>query len=55
MIVDKIWKLTNYENLTPFSFSSMFSSPKKLGAARAMGKRCGYTNTGEDVKGKGQD
>ena len=25
--------------------------PKKLGAARAMGKRAGNTNTGEGVKG----
>ena len=29
-----------------------FSSPKELGAARAMGKRGGHTNSGEGVKGK---
>ena len=38
--------------MNPFCFAgNLFSSPKKLGAARAMGKRAGNTNTGEGVKG----
>ena len=42
-----------YETLTPFLFFRIFfSSPKKLGAVRAMVERGGHTNTGEVVKGK---